>query len=93
VAAAKKDKGKNRLPSFKQYREADGASISSSSMRRASCCCKAGLRVAQGSGQFIAQLKQSLRPALASRVASPKASTHAEVEAALRGLSAEELTD
>jgi tryptophanyl-tRNA synthetase len=60
------------------------ASISSSSMRRAAAAAKRGFASPKEAGQFIAQLKQSASAAPGRRATAPKASTLAEVEAALR---------
>jgi tryptophanyl-tRNA synthetase len=87
--AAKKDKGKSALPSFKQYREADGKFYFKFVDAQGKLLLQSsGFASPKEAGQFIAQLKQSASAAQVNEHAKfAEGVTAAEVEAALRTIS------
>jgi tryptophanyl-tRNA synthetase len=85
--AAKKSKVKATLPSFKQYREADGLHyfklVDASGRLLAQ---SAGFASPQEAGQAVAQLKRGQLPAAEKTLRLPDGVTQAELEAALEAL-------
>jgi tryptophanyl-tRNA synthetase len=86
VAAAKKDKAKSALPSFKQYREADGQFYFKFVDAQGKLLLQsAAFASPKDAGQCIAQLKQGGFSAALASLAQDSSSD--EVNAALRALS------